>query len=346
MYAGRERGLAAKNRSPDTVTAMRAVICREAGGPEVLSIGDVPEPRPQPGEIVIDIAASAVNRADLLQRQGRYTPPPGASDILGLECAGTVSAVGDEVERWNVGDRVCALLSGGGYADQVAVPAGHVLPVPDDLDLIEAGALPEVLTTVWSNVFMIAALQPRELLLVHGGGGGIGTMAIQLAHALGARVATTVGSREKAAACSALGADLVINYREQDFVEEVMRLTDKRGVDVVLDMVGGDYIPRNYDAAAQDGRIVQIAFLQGPKVEVDFRRLMVKRLTHTGSTLRPRSVSEKAAIARALEDRVWPLLAEGRCRPVMDSTFALEDVARAHARMDGGEHIGKIVLSL
>ena len=202
---------------------MRAVICRGAGGPEVLSIRQVPAPQPHPGEIVIDVAASAVNRADLLQRQGKYTPPPDASTILGLECAGTVLAVGDQVKRWNVGDRVCALLGGGGYADQVTVPADHVLPVPADLDLVDAAALPEVLTTVWSNVFMIAALQPRELLLVHGGGGGIGTMAIQLAHALGARVATTVGSAQKAAACSALGADLVINYREQDFVEEVQR---------------------------------------------------------------------------------------------------------------------------
>lgn len=326
------------------MAAMRAVICRGAGGPEVLSIGQVPEPRPQTGEIVIDIAASAVNRADLLQRQGRYTPPPGASDILGLECAGTVSAVGDEVERWKVGDRVCALLSGGGYADQVAVPAGHVLPVPDNLDLIDAGALPEVLTTVWSNVFMIAALQPRELLLVHGGGGGIGTMAIQLAHALGARVATTVGSREKAAACSALGADLVINYREQDFVEEVQRWAPG-GADVILDNMGAAYLSRNVDALATEGRLVVIGLQGGTTAELDLGKLLRKRVAVIATALRSRPPEEKASIVASVEANAWPLIADKTVRPIVHTRLPMDEVRASHELVEASGHIGKVVLT-
>jgi NADPH2:quinone reductase len=285
-----------------------------------------------------------------MQRQGKYPPPPGAPDIPGLEISGTILEVGavleGETSRWAPGDLVCALVAGGGYAERVAVPGRQCLPVPAGLDPIMAAAIPETYFTVWTNVFDRGRLQPGETLLVHGGTSGIGTTAIQLAKAFGATVIATAGSQEKCDACLRLGADVAVNYRDRDFVTATKEATGGRGADVILDMVGGDYIPRNYEAAAQDGRIVQIAFLQSPKAEVDFRRLMVKRLTHTGSTLRPRSPAEKAGIAEALEDKVWPLLAQGRCRPVMDSTFAFEDVAKAHARMDGGEHIGKIVLRL
>ena len=323
---------------------MRAVICRGAGGPEVLSIRQVPAPQPHPGEIVIDVAASAVNRADLLQRQGKYTPPPDASTILGLECAGTVLAVGDQVKRWNVGDRVCALLGGGGYADQVTVPADHVLPVPADLDLVDAAALPEVLTTVWSNVFMIAALQPRELLLVHGGGGGIGTMAIQLAHALGARVATTVGSAQKAAACSALGADLVINYREQDFVEEVQRW-HPGGADVVLDNMGAAYLGRNVDSLATEGRLVVIGLQGGATAELDLGKLLRKRGAVIATALRSRPPEEKASIVASVEANVWPLIADKTVRPIVHTRLPLDDVRAAHELVEASGHIGKVVLT-
>ncbi|MEJ7689656.1 MAG: NAD(P)H-quinone oxidoreductase [Nocardioidaceae bacterium] len=255
---------------------MRGVVCRESGGPEVLELREFPDPVAGPSTVVIKVAASGVNRADLQQRQGFYPPPPGESDILGLECSGTIEAVGDDVDRWQVGDRVCALLTGGGYADSVVVPAGQVLPVPGSVDLVEAAALPEVVCTVWSNVFMLAALQPGETFLVHGGGGGIGTMAIQLAHALGARVATTVGSEEKAARCRELGADLTINYREQDFVEEVLRL-DTDGADVILDNMGASYLGRNVDALATEGRLVVIGLQGGAKGELDLRKLLGKR---------------------------------------------------------------------
>jgi putative PIG3 family NAD(P)H quinone oxidoreductase len=257
-----------------------------------------------------------------------------------------VVAAGHNSARFAVGTPVMALVPGGGYADYTVVHESNALPVPAGLSFEEAGAIPETYFTVWTNVFDRGRLQPGETLLVHGGTSGIGTTAIQMAKAFGATVITTAGSQEKCAACLKLGADAAINYRSQDFVALVKETTGGRGADVILDMVGGDYIPRNYEAAAKDGRIVQIAFLQSPKAEVDFRRLMVKRLTHTGSTLRPRSPAEKAEIAEALEDKVWPLLAQGRCRPVMDSTFAFGDVVKAHARMDGGEHIGKIVLIL
>jgi NADPH2:quinone reductase len=329
-----------------TPDMMRAVIAEGSGGPEVLKVVQRPVPQAGDGEILVRVKAAGVNRPDVIQRQGGYPPPPGAPDILGLEIAGEVVAVGPHAGRFSIGEPVMALVPGGGYAEYAIVHESNALPVPPGLSYEEAGAIPETYFTVWTNVFDRGRLQGGETFLVHGGTSGIGTTAIQLAKAFGATVIATAGSSDKCDACLRLGADLAVNYRNQDFVAATKEATGGRGADLILDMVGGDYIPRNYEAAAQDGRIVQIAFLQTPKVEVDFRRLMVKRLTHTGSTLRPRSPTEKAVIARALEDKVWPLLAQGRCRPVMDSTFAFEDVAEAHARMDGGEHIGKIVLTL
>ncbi|WP_262299285.1 NAD(P)H-quinone oxidoreductase [Microvirga sesbaniae] len=325
---------------------MRAVVAEGSGGPEVLRIVQRPVPVPKEGEILVQVKAAGVNRPDVIQRQGGYPPPPGAPDILGLEIAGEVAAAGPDAARFAVGAPVMALVPGGGYADYAVVHEGNALPIPPGLSFEEAGAIPETYFTVWTNVFDRGRLRSGETLLVHGGTSGIGTTAIQLAKAFGATVIATAGSADKCDACLRLGADVAVNYRNQDFVAAAKDATGGRGVDVILDMVGGDYIPRNYEAAAQDGRVVQIAFLRSPKAEVDFRRLMVKRLTHTGSTLRPRSPAEKAEIAEALEERVWPLLAQGRCRPVMDSRFAFEDVAEAHARMDGGEHIGKIVLTL
>ncbi len=325
---------------------MRAVIAAAKGGPEVLEIVERPVPQPREGEVLVRIAAAGVNRPDVVQRQGHYPPPPGAPDILGLEIAGEVVAAGPGASRFQVGSPVMALVAGGGYAEYAAVHESNALPIPAGLSMTEAAAVPETYFTVWTNVFERGRLQAGEAFLVHGGTSGIGTTAIQLAKAFGARVIATAGSAEKCDACLTLGADLAINYREADFVQGVKAVTEGKGADVILDMVGGSYIQRNYEAAAQDGRIVQIAFMQGGKAEVDFRRLMMKRLTHTGSTLRARSVAEKASIARALEERVLPLLAEGRCRPVMDSTFPLDEVQAAHARMDGGEHIGKIVLTL
>ena len=325
---------------------MRAVVADGTGGPEVLKVIRRPVPQPKEGEILVKVGVAGVNRPDVAQRQGGYPPPPGAPDILGLEIAGEVIAAGPGATRFAVGTPVTALVPGGGYADYAIAHESNALPVPEGLSIEEAGAIPETYFTIWTNVFDRGRLQGGETLLVHGGTSGIGTTAIQLAKAFGAKVIATAGSPEKCEACLRLGADVAVNYRTQDFVPAVKDATNGRGADVILDMVGGDYISRNYEAAAQDGRIVQIAFLGGGKAEVDFRRLMVKRLTHTGSTLRPRSVAEKAVIARALEEKVWPLLAQGRCRPVMDSTFPLEDVVKAHARMDGGEHIGKIVLRL
>src|SRR5918993_228445 len=314
---------------------MRAVVAEGSGGPEVLKVVQRPVPRPGDGEILVRVKAAGVNRPDVIQRQGGYPPPPGAPDILGLEIAGEVVATGPSAGRFSIGDPVMALLPGGGYAEYAVVHEGNALPIPPGLPYEEAGAIPETYFTVWTNVFDRGRLQAGETFLVHGGTSGIGTTVI-----------ATAGTQDKCDACLRLGADVAVDYRSHDFVAATKEATGGRGADLILDMVGGDYITPNYDAAAQDGRIVQIAFLQSPKVEVDFRRLMVKRLTHTGSTLRPRSVPEKAVIAQALEDRVLPLLAEGRCRPVMDSNFAFEDVAQAHARMDGGEHIGKIVLRL
>jgi NADPH2:quinone reductase len=325
---------------------MRAVVADGTGGPEVLTVVQRPVPQPKEREILVKVRVAGVNRPDVAQRQGGYPPPPGAPDILGLEIAGDAVAAGPGATRFAVGTPVMALVPGGGYADYAIAHESNALPVPDGLFMEEAGAIPETYFTVWTNVFDRGRLQEGETLLVHGGTSGIGTTAIQLAKAFGAKVIATAGSPEKCEACLRLGADVAVNYRTEDFVASVKDATGGRGADVILDMVGGDYISRNYEAAAQDGRIVQIAFLGGGKAEVDFRRLMVKRLTHTGSTLRPRSVAEKAVIARALEEKVWPLLAQGRCRPVMDSTFPLEDVVKAHARMDGGEHIGKIILTL
>jgi putative PIG3 family NAD(P)H quinone oxidoreductase len=324
---------------------MRAVIAPEPGGPEALVVTDLPDPTPGRGEVVLDMAATAVNRADTLQRQGSYPPPPGASDVLGLECSGVVSAVGADVERWSVGDRVCALLAGGGYAEKVLVPAGQVMPVPDGVDLVAAGALPEVACTVWSNVFMVAALQPDETLLVHGGAGGIGTFAIQLAHALGARVVATAGSPEKLEVCRSLGADVAVSYREQDFVEEVHAATDGRGADVILDNMGAKYLERNLAALATEGRLVVIGMQGGTRAEIDLGALMRKRAAVTATSLRARPVEEKAAICASVVEHVWPLVADGSVRTLVHATLPLEDAREGHRMMEAGEHVGKIVLT-
>jgi len=325
---------------PDTMTAIEI---REPGGPEVLTPCTRPVPRPKAGEIVLRVAWAGVNRPDALQRAGSYAPPKGASDLPGLEAAGTIAAIGPGVAGWAVGDAACALLPGGGYAEYAAAPAAHVLPVPAEMGLREAACLPETFFTVWSNVFQRGGLRAGERFLVHGGSSGIGTTAIQLARAFGARVFATAGSAEKCARCVELGAERAIDYRKEDFVEI---LRDAGGADLILDMVGGDYLPRNVKALADDGRLVQIAFLQGPKVALNFAQVMVRRLTITGSTLRPQSDAAKAAIARSLRQRVWPLLEAGRIAPVMDSAFPLADAAAAHARMESSAHIGKIVLEV
>jgi putative PIG3 family NAD(P)H quinone oxidoreductase len=322
---------------------MRAVEISKPGGPDVLMPTQVPVPEPGAGEVRIKLAYAGVNRPDALQRAGAYDPPPGASPLPGLEGAGVVDAIGPGVSGLNLGDAVCALLPGGGYAEQVVTPAAHCLPVPAGLSMSEAAALPETYFTVYSNVFMRGGLKAGEKFLVHGGSSGIGTTAIQLARAYGARVFTTAGSEEKCEACRELGAESAINYREADFVE---LLKAEGGADLILDMVGGDYLPRNVQALATDGRMVQIAFLAGPKVELNFAQLMVRRLTITGSTLRPQSDLAKGRIAEALRAEVWPLIEAGRVRPVMDSAFALEDAAQAHAKMESSTHIGKIVLEI
>lgn len=327
---------------------MRAVIAREPGGPEVLAVTDLPDPSPGPGEVVVDVVATAVNRADTLQRQGHYPPPPGASDVLGLECSGTVSAVGEGVEgveERQVGDEVCALLAGGGYAEKVVVPAGQVMPVPPGVDLVTAGGIPEVACTVWSNVFMVAGLRPDETLLVHGGAGGIGTLAIQLAKALGARVVTTAGSPEKLELCRTLGADVAVSYRDQDFVEEVRRATDGRGADVILDNMGARYLDRNVSALASEGRLVIIGMQGGVKGELNIGKLLAKRGAVIATSLRSRPVAEKAAICAAVTEHVWPLLADGTVRTLVHATFPLEEAAEAHALMESGDHVGKILLT-
>jgi NADPH2:quinone reductase len=303
-------------------------------------------PEPGHGEILIRVQAAGVNRPDALQRAGAYAPPPDASDLPGLEAAGDVAAVGPGVTDWKVGDRVCALLPGGGYAEYARTPAEHALPVPGDLDMTAAAGLCETFFTVWSNVFLRGRLAGGETFLVHGGSSGIGTTAIQLANVRGARVFATAGSPEKCVACERLGAERAINYRDEDFVEAVRAATDGRGVDLILDMVGGDYIPRNVKALALEGRLVMIAFLGGPKAELNFAQVMTRRLTLTGSTLRPQSVEAKARIAADLAREVWPLIAAGRIAPVMDRTFPLTDAAAAHARMESSAHIGKIVLTV
>ena len=331
------------NDLPQTMTA---IGFDAPGGPEVLQPQTRPVPRPGPGEILVAVAAAGINRPDVLQRKGGYAPPPGASDIPGLELAGDVVALGEGATRFAIGDKICGLVAGGGYAQYATVHESNALPIPAGLSMIEAGAIPETFFTVWVNVFQRSGLKTGESFMVHGGTSGIGTTAIMLAKAFGATVLATAGSAKKCQACLELGADHAINYREEDFVAAAKQATAGRGVDLILDMVGGDYINRNYEVAAESGRIAQIAFLNGPKAEVDFRRLMMKRLTHTGSTLRPRSIAEKAAIAADLHARVWPLLEAGRCKPVIHSTFPLAEASAAHALMESNAHIGKIVLTM
>jgi NADPH2:quinone reductase len=327
-------------------TRMTAIVIRSPGGPDMLVPQERPVPPPGEHEVLVKVAAAGVNRPDVMQRKGLYPPPPGATDIPGLEVAGEVVALGPKVERWKPGDKVMALVVGGGYAQLCPVHESHALPIPDTLSLVEAAAVPETVFTVWHNVFERGALKAGETLLVHGGSSGIGTAAIQLAKAKGARVIVTAGTADKCRACLRLGADVAVNYKDEDFVAATKATTQGRGADVILDMVGGDYIERNYEAAAVEGRVVQIAFQGSPKATVDFRRIMLKRLTHTGSTLRARSIEDKGAIARAVEQHVLPLIAAGRMKPVIDSSFALEQAALAHARMESSAHIGKIVLTL
>ncbi len=329
---------------PQTMTAIEIA---EPGGPEVLRPNTRQVPHIGPNDVLIKVAAAGINRPDLLQRQGGYPPPPGVTDIPGLEVAGAVVAVGEHAyPKWHIGDKVCALIAGGGYAEYCAAPAGQCLPIPAGLTPVEAASLPETFFTVWSNLFDRARLTSGETLLVHGGSSGIGVTAIQLATAFGVRVLVTAGSDEKCAACLNLGAERAINYRKQDFVKETRAMTDNRGVDVVLDMVGGDYIARNIEALAPDGRMVFIAFQKGVKSEINFLPIMLKRLTLTGSTLRPRDVSFKSAIARELEAKVWPLIASRVVRPVVHATLPLAEAAEAHRIMEVGNHVGKIVLTV
>jgi putative PIG3 family NAD(P)H quinone oxidoreductase len=323
---------------------MMAIEITKPGGPEVLVPAERPMPTPASGDVLIQVAAAGVNRPDTMQRAGRYPPPPGASDIPGLEIAGTIVEVGAATTGWHTGDRVCALVSGGGYAEFCVAPARQCLPVPSGMDFTHAAAIPETFFTVWANVFELGRLQPGESILVHGGSSGIGTTAIQLARAMSSRVFTTAGSAEKCAACEQLGAELAINYRDTDFVAAIRSATGGKGVDVVLDMVGGDYLPRNLEVLAMDGRLVQIAVMGGVKATLNLVTMMQRRLTLTGSTLRPRSVAEKAAIAGELFARVWPLLEAGTVRPVVHATFPLREAAEAHRVMEAGAHIGKLVL--
>jgi putative PIG3 family NAD(P)H quinone oxidoreductase len=324
---------------------MTAIGIKAPGGPEALVAEQRAVPQPGEGEILVKVAAAGVNRPDVMQRKGFYPPPPGVTDIPGLEIAGAVVACGAGVKRWRLGDQVTALVSGGGYAEYCVAHESHALPIPGGLTAAAAAAIPETFFTVWHNVFERGGLKAGEALLVHGGGSGIGTAAIQLAKAFGARVITTAGSAEKCDACRHLGADVAVNYKTEDFVAATKSATGGAGAEVILDMVGGDYIERNYEAAAVEGRIVQIAFQSSPRASVDFRRIMLKRLHHTGSTLRSRAVADKAAIAAAVERNVWPLIAAGKVRPVMDSTFPFAEAAKAHVRMEASAHIGKIVLA-
>jgi len=324
---------------------MRAVVITEAGGPEVLEIGERPVPEPGAGEILVRVAAAGINRADVLQRMGKYPVPKGASDIMGLEVSGAVVATGPETERFEPGDEVVALVSGGGYAEYVAVAESNALPLPAGISLAQGGGLAEAAFTVWHNVFERGSLRPGEVLLVHGGTSGIGTFAIQLAKAFKARVVVTAGSEERCEAARRLGADRAVNYRDEDFVEAVKEMTGGRGADVILDMVGGDYARRNYEAAAPEGRIVQIAFLKGPKPVIDLSLMMRKGLTHTGSMLRPMPIEAKAELARALEETVWPQIAAGFITPVIHAYYPLEEAGEAHRAIDA-EHIGKIVLTV
>ena len=332
--------------TPTLPELMTAIAITEPGGPEKLAPTRRPVPQPAAGEVLIQVATAGVNRPDCLQRQGSYPPPPGASDLPGLEVAGTVVALGEGVTDWKIGDEVCALLTGGGYAEYCVAPTPQCLPVPAGLTVQQAAALPETFFTVWSNVFDRARLQPGESLLVHGGTSGIGTTAIQLAKALGSRVFATVGGSEKVQPCLDLGAERVINYREEDFVQAIKEVTNNQGVDVILDMVGGDYVQRNLSALAVEGRLVFIAFLRGAKVELNLAPVMMKRLTITGSTLRVRPVAHKAPIAQALRETVWPLLASGAIRPLIDRVFPLTEAAAAHALMESNRHVGKLLLQV
>jgi putative PIG3 family NAD(P)H quinone oxidoreductase len=325
---------------------MICVEIAEPGGPDVLRAVERPDPVPGPGDVLIRVAAAGINRPDVLQRRGAYPPPPGASDIPGLEVAGTIEAIGDRVSDWRLGDRVCALVAGGGYASMCVVPAPQCLPVPASLDFISAAAIPETFFTVWTNVFDRGHLQPGEAALFHGGTSGIGTTAIQLAVARGSTAYATAGSDDKCRACEALGATKAINYRTQDFVQAIRELTNGRGVDLILDIMGGDYLPRNLAVLATDGRVVQIGLLGGDSSTIDLRRVLGRRLTITGSTLRPRPVEEKGAIASALKREVWPLLERGTVKPIVHKVFPLAQASDAHRLMESSEHIGKIVLSV
>jgi putative PIG3 family NAD(P)H quinone oxidoreductase len=323
---------------------VHAITTSSYGGPEVLTWAEVPDPVVGPGEVLVDVAASAVNRADLLQRQGHYSPPPGASDVIGLECSGTIASLGDGVSGWSVGTAVCALLSGGGYAERVAVPAGQLLPVPQGVDLVTAAGIPEVACTVWANVFMLAKLRAGEVLLVHGGAGGIGTMAIQLAHRSGATVLCTAGSDAKLALCRDLGADVAINYRDEDFVARARDVTSGHGVDVILDNMGAKYLPRNVDALAVNGRLVTIGMQGGTKGELDLGLLLVKRGAVHATSLRARPAAEKAAIVAEVRAHVWPAVEAGEIRLIVDRVVPMQQAAEAHRVMEAGEHAGKVLL--
>jgi NADPH:quinone reductase len=331
------------NKLPSRMTA---IAIKAPGGPEVLVPEERAVPAPAATEVLVRVRAAGVNRPDVMQRKGQYPPPPGAPDIPGLEIAGEVVAIGDKVKRWKIGDKICALVSGGGYAEYCVTDEATALAVPKGFSFTDAAALPETFMTVWHNVFERGALKPGESVLIHGGSSGIGTTAIMLAKQFGAKVIVTAGSPEKCEACRKLGADVAIDYNKEDFVAATKQATGGKGAELILDMIGGDYVDRNFEAAAVEGRIVQIATQKGPKVTVDLRRLMLKRLTHTGSTLRARPVADKAAIARAVEAKVWPLLESGKLRPVIDSTYPLDKAADAHARMETSLHVGKIMLEL
>lgn len=327
-----------------SVTGMHAITIPEPGGPEALVWDEVPDPVPGEGEVLVEVVASAVNRADIMQRQGFYDPPPGASPYPGLECSGKIAALGPGVSGWAVGDEVCALLAGGGYAQKVVVPTGQLLPVPEGVDLRQAAALPEVVCTVWSNVFMVAHLRPAETLLVHGGSSGIGTMAVQLAKAVGARVAVTAGTKEKLDYCAQLGADILINYRDQDFVAEIKQATGGAGADVILDNMGAKYLNRNVQALAVNGRLAIIGMQGGVKGELNIGTLLSKRAAISATSLRARPLSEKAAIVAAVAEHVWPLLAGGHVRPVVDRELPMPEAAEAHRVVEASGHIGKVLL--
>ena len=324
---------------------MRAITIPEPGGPDALVLDEVPAPEPAAGEVLIDVAAAGVNRADVMQRLGHYPPPPGASELPGLEVSGRVIAVGDDVQQWQPGDEVCALLDGGGYAERVVAPAGQVLPVPRGVSLVDAAGLPEVAATVWSNVFLVANIQPGQVLLVHGGSSGIGTMAVQLAQAVGARVAVTAGTPEKLDYCASLGADILVNYREEDFVESVREQTGGHGADVILDNMGAKYLARNVDLLAPGGRLVTIGLMGGRKAELDLGTLLAKRGAVIATSLRSRPPMEKAAIVAAVREHVWPLIESGQVRPVIHSRHPLEHAAEAHRELEASGHIGKILLT-